>query len=56
MPEDNENEASKSTTTRRSQLKRELDAFAELVRILKPLSQEQRTRLVKAANELLPPE
>lgn len=53
MPEEN-NEAEQ--TKRRSQTKRELDAFAELVQILKPLNQEQRTRLVAAVNALLPAE
>lgn len=43
-------------TKRRSQTKRELDAFSELVKILKPLNPEQRTRLVAAANALLPSE
>jgi hypothetical protein len=39
--------------TRRSALKRELDAFAELVTILRPLSVEQRNRLTASANMLL---
>lgn len=51
MPED-QNEP-EETTKRRSQLKKELDAFSELVRVLKPLNAEQRTRLVASANALL---
>lgn len=52
MPEENNTEPEEATK-RRSQLKKELDAFAELVRILKPLNAEQRTRLVASANALL---
>lgn len=51
MPE--EQPETEEVTKRRSQLKRELDAFAEIVRILKPLNAEQRTRLIASANALL---
>lgn len=52
MPEEQQPET-EEITKRRSQLKRELDAFAEIVRILKPLNAEQRARLVASANALL---
>lgn len=39
--------------TRRSALKRELDAFGKLVEILRPLNKEQRTRLLASAEALM---
>lgn len=53
MPEPENNEAEQ--TKRRSQTKRELDAFAKLVEILKPFDEEQRKRLYTSALELLGP-
>lgn len=46
-------ESNAEGTRRRSQTKKELDALGELVRILKPLTPEQRTRLSASAAVLL---
>lgn len=52
MPEENNNDT-EQTRTRRSQTKKELEALGELIQILKPLSPEQRDRLLKAAAFML---
>lgn len=52
MPEEN-NDAEQ--TKRRSQTKKELDAFAKIVEVLKPLSDEQRKRVYAAALAFLEP-
>lgn len=65
MPEENnkaaQNRLAKSIPSewlnpvRRSQTKKELEALGELIAILKPLSPEQRERLLKTAAVMLEP-
>lgn len=51
MPEPETNDAEQ--TKRRSQTKRELDALGEMIRVLKPLSVEQRERLIMTSKIML---
>lgn len=46
---ENNTEETPEVSRRRSALKRELDAFGELVRVLKPFSKEQRARMLATA-------
>lgn len=50
---DTTTEETPEKATRRSALKRELDIFGKLVEILRPLSKEQRTRLLASAEALM---
>lgn len=47
-------EKTKEKRTRRSALQKELDAFAQLVEVLKPLDTTQRHRLFASAMSMLP--
>lgn len=48
-----ENETETASTRKRSQLNKELNTLGELIRILKPLDQAQRAKLIETANFML---
>ena len=53
MTPDNETVETPEKKTRRTPLKIELDAFADLVTALRPLTPEQRARLTESAMQFL---
>lgn len=50
MPEETETE---TTRVRRSTLQKEMDSLEALIRILKPLTDDQRQRLLKTASIMI---
>jgi hypothetical protein len=47
--------ATQPKRTKRSTLAKELDALSELIKLLKPLTKDQRDKIISAAQEMLAP-